>query len=44
VWLSGSAAGLIKDIKTAQEIVDEMVSGAVEILTRNSKLVGGARL
>ena len=43
-WLSGSVAGLIKDIKTAQEIVDEMVGGAVDILTRNSKLVGGARL
>lgn len=43
-WLSGSVAGLIKEIKTAQEIVDEMIGGAVEILTRNSKLVGGARL
>jgi len=43
-WLSGSVAGLINDIKPAQEIVDEMIVGAVEILTRNSKLVGGARL
>ena len=43
-WLSGSVAGLIKDIKPAQEIVDEIVGGAVDVLTRNSKLVGGARL
>lgn len=43
-WLSGSVAGMIKDIKPAQEIMDEMIGGAIEILTRNSKLVGGAKL
>jgi len=43
-WLSGSVAGLINNIKPAQEIVDEMIVGAVEILTRNNRLVGGAKL
>lgn len=43
-WLSGSVAGLIKDIKPAQEIMDGMINGAVEILTRNARLVGGAKL
>jgi len=43
-WLSGSVAGLINDVKPAQEIVDEMIGDAIEILTRNSKLVGGAKL
>ena len=43
-WLSGSVAGLIKEVKHAQEIVDEMIDGAIEILTRNGRLVGGAKL
>jgi hypothetical protein len=42
-WLTGSVAGLIKDVLPAQQIVDNMVSEAAEILTRNASLVSGAK-
>lgn len=37
--LSGQVAGAIKDVKPAKEIVEEMVNGAVDILTANYKMV-----
>eukprot|EP00747_Dinoflagellata_sp_TGD_P165825 gnl/TRDRNA2_/TRDRNA2_187718_c0_seq1.p1 gnl/TRDRNA2_/TRDRNA2_187718_c0~~gnl/TRDRNA2_/TRDRNA2_187718_c0_seq1.p1 ORF type:complete len:366 (+),score=80.10 gnl/TRDRNA2_/TRDRNA2_187718_c0_seq1:58-1155(+) len=39
-WLSGQVAGAITDVLPAKTIVEEMVAGAVEILTNNAKLVG----
>jgi NAD(P)H-dependent flavin oxidoreductase YrpB (nitropropane dioxygenase family) len=41
-WLMGQAAGAIKDVKPAAEIIKEMVSGAVAILKQNSGKVGAA--
>lgn len=42
-WLSGAVAGLIKDILPAQQIVDNMVTEASEILTRNAGMVSGVK-
>ncbi|KAG8753889.1 hypothetical protein FRC14_005636 [Serendipita sp. 396] len=38
-WLTGAVAGLIKDVLPAQEIVDQMITEAAGILTRNATLV-----
>lgn len=38
-FLMGQAAGAISDVKPAQEIVDEMVSQAYELLTTTSKML-----
>lgn len=38
-WLIGSVSALIKDVKPAQEIVDEMVKDAVERLNAGAALV-----
>ena len=43
-WLTGSVAGLIKDVKPAKEIVDEMVLDAARILAQNATLVVKAKL
>jgi NAD(P)H-dependent flavin oxidoreductase YrpB (nitropropane dioxygenase family) len=40
-YLMGVVAGVIKDIKPAREIVDEMVSEAVERLKEGQKFLGG---
>lgn len=42
-WLSGAVAGLIKDVLPAKDIVDNMVSQAAEILTRNAGMVQGVK-
>lgn len=38
-WLIGRVAALINDIPPAQQIVDDMVSGAIKILQQNASLV-----
>jgi NAD(P)H-dependent flavin oxidoreductase YrpB (nitropropane dioxygenase family) len=38
-WLTGAVAGLIKEVLPAQQIVDNMVTEAATILTRNASLV-----
>ncbi|KIM34088.1 hypothetical protein M408DRAFT_325603 [Serendipita vermifera MAFF 305830] len=38
-WLTGSVAGLIKEVIPAKQIVDEMVTEAAAILTRNATFV-----
>lgn len=43
-WLTGSVAGLIKDVIPAKQIVDEMVTEAAQILTRNATYVVKAKL
>ena len=40
----GDVAALIKDVKPAKEIVDEMVAGAIERLKAAGGLVGKAKL
>jgi NAD(P)H-dependent flavin oxidoreductase YrpB (nitropropane dioxygenase family) len=38
-WLTGTVAGLIKDVLPAKQIIDEMVTEAAEILTHNATMV-----
>lgn len=38
-WLTGAVAGLIKEVLPAQQIVDDMVTEAAEILRHNASLV-----
>lgn len=38
-WLTGAVAALIKEVLPAQQIVDNMVTEAAEILSRNASLV-----
>lgn len=38
MWLMGSVAGLIHDIKPAQQIVDSMVAEAAALLDRGQKM------
>jgi NAD(P)H-dependent flavin oxidoreductase YrpB (nitropropane dioxygenase family) len=39
MWLMGSVAGLIQDIKPAQQIVDSMVAEAATLLDQGRRMV-----
>jgi hypothetical protein len=43
-WLIGRVAALIHDIKPAQQIIDEMVGDAAEILNHGGKMVQAASM
>jgi len=43
-WLMGQASAVIKDIKTAKEIVEDMVKEATDCLARTKRFLPKAKL